>query len=125
MYQVFMPKRIICLTLLGAALATITSTISSTSAEEQDVQTLITALSGTDSEASISAAEELGKLGAKARPALLALVQALGSQDPQLRAMAARTLGAIGPAGKSAVGALANRLADDDPMVRAYARLSI
>ena len=117
MKQVFMLKRMIRLTLLGAILASVTSA----RAEEQDIQTLITALSGTDSKASIRAAEELGKLGPKARPALLALVQALGSQDPELRGIAARTLGTLGPAGKSAVGALANRLADDDAMVRAYA----
>ncbi len=121
MIQVLMPKRIICLTLLLAVLAAITSA----SAAEPDVSALITALSGTDSEKSISAAQELGKLGPKARPALLALVQALGAQNPQLRAMAARSLGEIGPEAKSAVEALANRLVDDDPMVRAYAAFAL
>jgi HEAT repeat protein len=65
------------------------------------------------------AAECLGRLGARAEPAVDSLfAELLGSKDPGLRAAAALALGQIGLPTPKVVSALATALKDDEPSVQ-------
>ena len=72
-------------------------------ADEPNVKQLSRILSSGKVEARIEAANELGKLGAKAAPAVPAINSALMEKDTNLRVACAQTLGAIGPDAKEGV----------------------
>lgn len=90
-------------------------------ADQPDVASMITALSGSDAKAQLQAANDLIDLGPKAKAAVPALIEALAGGSPELQWHASMALSAIGPAAKEAVPALTKALKSRDPMVRGHA----
>ncbi len=105
--------------------ASLLSFTSLAAAQAADIPALIQSLSGQDRAACLQAVDELGKLGAEAKPAVSALVQTLGGDDEELCCNAARTLGAIGPDAEEAVPALIDALKNGQPKVKAYAAFAL
>lgn len=85
-------------------------------AQTQTAVDLAKKLKSRDSADRIRAANELGKLGTNAAPAVSALVQALGDETPEARNAAADALGKVG---KAAVAPVGKALADRDRQIAA------
>src|SRR5215475_7338731 len=77
-----------------------------------DVMGLLSDLKSKDPDVRRTAATELGKLGAEAKPAVDALVRALKDEDVFVRRFSAQALGEIGPEAGGAVPALSAALRD-------------
>ncbi len=91
--------------------------------KKEDVPRLIKSLKSTDAKVRISAAEDLGKIGAikasDAKDALPALIDVLKKDaDPNVRKAAATAMGRIDPDPKEAVPALVKALKDRAAVVR-------
>jgi HEAT repeat protein len=76
--------------------------------------TLLDGLKDKSEEVRANAANVLGQMGAKAKPAVEALSKALGDKEFAVRAEAVMALGEIGPAARAAVPALLETLKSDD-----------
>jgi HEAT repeat protein len=87
------------------------------SAQGADVDTLVKDLKAKDPDLRRTAARELGKMGAEAKPAVDALAKALKDDDTFVRRFAALALGEIGADAKGAVPALAAALRDREKRV--------
>ena len=70
----------------------------------------------------LAAANALGSLGRRARPAAQALIRRLADDSPQVRAAAARALGTLGAPLTEVVPPLQKLLEDRDPTVQAAVR---
>lgn len=79
---------------------------------EEDVAALIEKLRGTDAEARVHAAEQLGQLGPAAKPAVPDLIKALDGDDQAMTYEAVTALGRIGPGAAEALPALRRMMAD-------------
>src|SRR5262249_28367359 len=82
-----------------------------------DLDGLMRDLKSKDSDVRRTAAIELGKLGAEAKPAVDALVKALKDDDVYVRRFSAQALGGIGPDASGSVSALTSALRDRDKRV--------
>jgi HEAT repeat protein len=71
------------------------------------------------------AARALGKLGAKAEPAVSSLTKALDHRSPFMRESAAEALGCIGPKARASTTALRKALRDVEPHVRLNAAYAL
>jgi HEAT repeat protein len=88
-------------------------------AADADVNQLTAALSGTDAQARLDAADQLTHLGSAAKSAVGALAQALTDPNAELRWRAARALAAVGPGASDAAPALVTAMNDSETLVRA------
>jgi len=88
--------------------------------ETEDIGELTRELRAIKKERRIQAAEQLGKLGAAAAPAVRALVSALADPSFEVQLEVLITLGHIGPAAREAVPGLILILKDKD--ARLFAR---
>lgn len=87
-------------------------------APAEGLDALVEELRSPDARTRRLAAEEIGKLGAKAKPAVPALTTALTDTDDGVRANAAGALWATGSAAKEAIPALVKALKDRNQDVR-------
>ncbi|MFN8061040.1 MAG: DUF2961 domain-containing protein [Vicinamibacterales bacterium] len=83
-----------------------------------DLDTLTSALSGTDAELREAALWSFGQLRAAAAPAQTAIVAALADPSPVARGLAALALRDLGPLARPSVDALVTALRDSDTGVR-------
>jgi HEAT repeat protein len=86
--------------------------------EGYTVPRLVEKLKDKDPNVRYSAARDLGKYGAEAKPAVPALVEALKDESPMVRMGAAYALGEVGPDAKDAVPELKKATNDRDAEVR-------
>ncbi len=93
--------------------------------EPNEVANLILALRTGDAGERIIAADDLGYLGAKARPALPALRQLMREPDPGVALAAARALTRLSPADAVAIKSIQTRLKDPNAGVRKAAARSL
>lgn len=93
--------------------------------EDDPVPRLVEALSGPDARRRARAADELGKRGEAALPAVPALRRALSDRDRRVRASAALALGDVGGTSAETAAAVRRALRDKDEDVRFSAALAL
>ena len=91
-------------------------------AEGQDLKALYQAFDSDNPDVRRKAANELGKHGLEAAPAVPSLIEALADEDRSVQKAAVRALASIG---KAAVPGLIKALADQRPTVREGAALAL
>jgi HEAT repeat protein len=95
------------------------------SVRAENAVTLAEKLSDSDATIRRNAADQLGQLGADAKPALSALIKACSDSDLYVRRFAAQALGKIGPDAKDAVPALTKLVKDEHKQVQEAAAFAL